>query len=134
MSVKIPSNFGFNVDVDLDFNGDVDLDLRGDLDIKIPTSYQIDIPTDFSVAIKEIAPIEIKPIDFSLRIKEIPAIRGHLPLNYKVGFTFLGREVACINLCGQGQFITEPYAPYPCEPQPDRRPDPKPRPEPLPVP
>ena len=126
MSVKIPSKFGFEVDVDLDLNGD--------LDIRIPTSYRIDIPTDFSVAIKEIAPIEIKPIDFSLRIKEIPAIRGHLPLNYKVGFNFLGREVACIHLCGQGQVITEPYGPYPCEPRASKRePVPEPR-EPLPVP
>jgi hypothetical protein len=108
MSVKIPSHFdiGFNVDLDLD----------GGIDVGIPTSYNINIPTDFSMRVKELAPIEIKPIDLSIRIKEIPAIRGHFPLNYKIGFNLLGRELACIQLCGAGQVITEPYVPYPCEP------------------
>ena len=99
MSVKLPSKFG--------------LDLDGGLDIDIPTSYGIDIPTDFSIRVKELAPIEI-------RLKEIPSVRGHLPLNYKIGLTLLGREVACVSLCGLGQFITEPYVPYPCEPRPQR--------------
>ena len=58
MSVKIPSSFTFGVDLDGDFN------------VSIPTSYRIDIPTDFSVAVKELAPIEIKPIDLSLRLKD----------------------------------------------------------------
>ncbi|MGA0616148.1 hypothetical protein [Paracoccus sp. KR1-242] len=120
MSVKIPSKFTFGIDVD------------GGLDLDIPTSYRIDIPTDFTMRVKELAPIEIRPIDLSLRIKEIPAIRGHLPLNYKVGFRLFGREIACVSLCGQGQFITEPYVPYPCEPPPQRltRPDPV---DPVPV-
>ncbi len=118
MSVKIPSSFTFGLGVDVD--------LDGGLDITIPQSYAIDIPTDFSVAIRELAPIELKPIDISIRIKEIPAIRGHLPLNYKVGLNLLGREIACVHLCGQGQFITEPYLPYPCEPRTQSRPDPKP--------
>ena len=119
MSVKIPSSFTFGIDLDVN--------LDGDLNVAIPTSYRIDIPTDFSVAVKELAPIEIKPIDLSLRLKEIPAIRGHLPLNYKLGFNLLGREIACIHLCGQGMVITEPYVPYPCEPTPAlrRAPDPQ---------
>ena len=129
MSVKIPSKFTFGVDVD----GGLDLD------VDIPTSYNIDIPTDFTMRVKELAPIEIKPIeirplDLSIRLKEIPSIRGHLPLNYKVGFNLLGREIACVSLCGQGQFITEPYVPYPCEPRPQRPQDPEdPRPTPVPV-
>ncbi len=125
MSVKIPSKFTFGVDVD------------GGLDIDIPTSYNINIPTDFSVRVRELAPIEIRPIeirplDLSIRLKEIPSIRGHLPVNYKLGLNLLGREIACVSLCGQGQFITEPYVPYPCEPrsQPAREPV---RPTPPPV-
>ncbi len=118
MSVKIPSKFTFGVDLD------------GGLDIDIPTSYSIDIPTDFSVSVKELAPIEIRPIDLSLRLKEIPSIRGHLPVNYKIGFNLLGREVACVSFCGQGQFITEPYVPYPCEPKPQK---PQKPPKPVPV-
>ena len=128
MSVKIPSTLG------------IDLDLDGDFDVNIPTTYaisiadlpQVDIklqplditlrPLDINVRPLDInlRPLEIKPIDVSLRLKEIPSIRAHFPLNYKLGFSLLGRELAGINLCGQGQFITEPYQAYPCEPQPVR--------------
>ncbi|OUS13666.1 hypothetical protein A9Q89_02345 [Gammaproteobacteria bacterium 53_120_T64] len=124
MSVKIPSSFG--------------IDLDGDFDIDIPTTYaigitdlpQIDVnlhpldikiqPLDIKVQPLDIniRPLEIKPLDISLRLKEIPSIRAHLPLNYKVGFSLLGREIAGINLCGQGQLITEPYQAYPCEAKP----------------
>ena len=113
MGVKMPSNFTFDIDLDAG--------LDGDLDVSIPTGYTFDIPTDFSVAIKELAPIEIKPVDLSFRLKEIPSIRAHLPLNYKIGFNLFGREVGCIHLCGEGQMITEPYIPYPCEPRPPRQ-------------
>jgi hypothetical protein len=109
MSVKIPSSFDFGINLDLDAN----VDLDGKLDVNIPT--------DYGISLKQLPPIEIKPIDFSLRLKEIPSIRAHLPLDYKLGFSLLGRELACIHLCGQGQAITEPYVPYPCEPQPGRK-------------
>ncbi|MEM7059629.1 MAG: hypothetical protein AAF557_18750 [Pseudomonadota bacterium] len=133
MSVSIPSSFDFGLDVDLDVSGQLNsnVGLNGNLDVKIPTSYNIDIPTNYSVSIREIAPIEIKPLDLSLRLKEIPCIRGHLPVNYAVGFSLLGRELACIRLCGQGQFITEPYEPYPCEPPKGSF---EPQPNPVPVP
>lgn len=117
MSVKIPSSFDFGVNLDLDADVDLDGNIAGNFDVKIPTNYQI--------GITELPPIEIKPIDFSLRLKEIPSIRAHLPLNYKLGFNLLGLELACIHLCGQGQAITEPYVPYPCEPRPDHFRDPK---------
>lgn len=116
MSVDIPSSFDFGIDVDL--NADVDMNANIDLDGKL----DVTIPTNYGISIKELPNIKIEPIDFSLRVKEIPSIRAHLPLNYKVGFTFLGRELACINLCGQGQAITEPYHPYPCEPQISKQP------------
>ena len=95
MSLNIPSSFGL----------DVDMDLGANLNVNIPTSYTVDL-----------RPIEVKPIDVSLRLKEIPSVRAHYPLNFKIGFSLLGRELACIDLCGHGQFITEPYRPYPCEP------------------
>lgn len=122
MSVSIPSDFGFTIGADLD------VDLDGDLDVRIPTSYRIDISTDFSVRVTELAPIEIRPIDLSLRVKEIPSIRAHLPLNYKIGFNLLGMELACIHLCGHGMAITEPYVPYPCEPRSVGRSPQEPRP------
>lgn len=106
MSVGVDTWNPWEFEIDIfDFN--VGVNLNGNLNLTVPTSYSIGIST--------IPPIEIKPIDFSLRLKEFPSIRAHLPLNYKVGFSLLGRELACINLCGQGQVITEPYVPYPCE-------------------
>lgn len=125
MSIKIPSSFTFGVGLDVD--------LDGNLDVSIPTSYRIDIPTEFAIRVQELAPIEIKPLDLSLRLKEIPSVRGHLPLNYKIGFNLLGREIACIHLCGQGMVITEPYQPYPCEPRSGGRIPPEPQPPVPPV-
>jgi len=109
MSVSIPSSFDFGIDLG------VDLDISG-----IPTSYSMGVDLKpmslaLSLAPIELKPIELKPIDFSLRLKEIPAIRAHLPLDYRVGLTLLGSEVMCIRLCGQGQVITEPYVANPCE-------------------
>ena len=37
------------------------------------------------------------------------------PANFKVGFNLFGSEFFSVNLCGQGQVITEPYVPNPCE-------------------
>lgn len=110
MSVKIPSSFDFGLDVDLD--GGVDVKLSG-----IPTEYgfrvrelpRIDIHLD---------PVELRPLDISLRLKEIPAVRAHFPVDYKLGFALFGAEIACLRLCGQAQAITEPYVPNPCELRP----------------
>lgn len=102
MSVSIPSSFDFGVDLG------VDLDISG-----IPTSYSIN--ANVAPMSLNLGPIDIRPIDFSLRVKEIPAIRAHLPLDYRVGLTVLGSELLCVRLCGQGQVITEPYAANPCE-------------------
>ena len=65
----------------------------------------------------EIEPIELelKPIETALSIKEIPSVRAHLPANYAVVFSLFGVEVGAIRLCGEGQVITEPYRPNPCE-------------------
>jgi hypothetical protein len=104
MSVSIPSSFDFGIDLG------VDLDISG-----IPTSYNINAAVAPMSLALNLSPIELKPIDFSLRLKEIPAIRAHLPLDYRVGLTLLGSEVLCIRLCGQGQVITEPYVANPCE-------------------
>jgi hypothetical protein len=102
MSVSIPSSFDFGVDLG------VDLDISG-----IPTGYSIN--ANVAPMSLNLGPIDIRPIDFSLRVKEIPAIRAHLPLDYRVGLTVLGAELVCVRLCGQGQVITEPYVANPCE-------------------
>jgi hypothetical protein len=102
MSVSIPSSFDFGVDLG------VDLDISG-----IPTGYSIN--ANVAPMSLNLGPIDIRPIDFSLRVKEIPAIRAHLPLDYRVGLTLLGAELLCVRLCGQGQVITEPFVANPCE-------------------
>lgn len=107
MSVKIPSSFDFGIDLG------VDLDISG-----IPTSYSIATKVEPLSMHLDLAPIEIKPLDFSLRVKEIPAVRVHLPLDYRVGLSLLGAELLCVRLCGQGQVITEPYVANPCEARP----------------
>lgn len=104
MSVSIPSSFDFGVDLG------VDLDVSG-----IPTSYSVNAAVQPLTLNLNLAPVEVRPIDFSLRLKEIPAIRAHLPLDYRVGLTLLGAELLSVRLCGQGQVITEPYEASPCE-------------------
>jgi hypothetical protein len=115
MSVKIPSSFDFGVDLGLDISG-------------IPTDYTINTsvaPLTLNLGPIQVLPLELKPLDLSLRLKEIPAIRAHLPLDYRVGLSLLGAELLCVRLCGQGQIITEPYVANPCEARgnPQRQPD-----------
>jgi hypothetical protein len=100
----------WNFDIDL---GPIDLDVNG-----IPTNYTVNTnvaPLTLNLGPIEIRPLEFKPVDVSLRLKEIPSIRAHFPLDYRVGLSVLGAELLCVRLCGQGQVITEPYVPNPCE-------------------
>ncbi|HEY5724157.1 MAG TPA: hypothetical protein VIT45_17745 [Allosphingosinicella sp.] len=101
MSLDIPSDFSFTIGLGLDISG-------------IPTNYGIGITTLPKINMG-FDPIEIKPIDLSFRIKEIPSVRVHLPMDYKVCLALFGAELASIRLCGQGQVITEPYVANPCE-------------------
>jgi hypothetical protein len=126
MGVNIGSSFSHEVDItDIDgfpttytmntnVNGiptsyDIDTTLNG-----IPDTYHIDV-TNLPKIQLSIDPLEIKPIDVSLRLKEIPSIRGHLPADFCVGFSLFGVEIAKLRLCGEAQVITEPYTPNPCE-------------------
>ena len=58
MSVSIPSSFDFGIDLG------VDLDISG-----IPTSYDITADIQPMTLALNLSPIELKPIDFSLRLK-----------------------------------------------------------------
>jgi hypothetical protein len=82
------------------------------------------IPDTFHINIDHIPKIQIgvdpvtlhlDPVEFSLSIKEIPSVRGHLPADFSVGLSLLGMELLCVRLCGEAQIITEPYRPDPCE-------------------
>jgi len=66
------------------------------------------IPNNYTVAVSHLP-------DVTLRIKEIPSVRAHIPANFRLGLTVLGVELAALHLCGEAQIITEPYVPNPCE-------------------
>jgi hypothetical protein len=93
----------------------VDLDLVSPVDLTgIPNSFKVDISSLPRIQIG-LDPITLNPLDVSLRLKEIPSVRAHIPAAFTVGFSVLGLQVASIRLCGEAQVITEPYAPNPCE-------------------
>jgi len=131
--------------VDVDLSGDVGVDLSGDVGVGLgfDNHLGVDIPTSYSIDIKSIPkisigldPITINPLDLSIRIKEIPSIRTHVPANFTLGLSVLGYDLACVRLCGEAQVITEPYQPNRCEHcgQVHRTPTPVPVPNPVPIP
>lgn len=93
----------------------------------VPTHFSLDlagIPSNFHVGVDhlptvtlDIRPLtlELKPVEISVRLKEFPSIRAHVPADFNLAFCILGRELASISLCGEAQVITEPYRPNPCE-------------------
>ena len=60
-------------------------------------------------------PLEIKPIDLNVGISRIPDVRAHLPADFRLGLSVLGKELCGIRLTGEAQVITEPFHPNPCE-------------------
>ena len=96
-------------------NYTIDLDLISPIDLTgIPTGFKVDINSLPKMQIG-IDPITLNPVDVSVRLKEIPSVRAHIPAAFTVGFSVLGLQVASIRLCGEAQVITEPYVPNPCE-------------------
>lgn len=121
-----------DLEVDSNLSGTVGSSISGTFGAVGPVTLS-GIPDDYTFRIAEQAKIEfgvdplegtvtinpvqlnLGPIETSLSIKEIPSVRTHLPVNYCVGFSFLGIELAAVRLCGEGMVITEPYKPNPCE-------------------
>jgi hypothetical protein len=116
MGVNVPSSYDHDVDVtSIPPISVSSVGAVGPVTVNgIPDAFDIDI-THLPKIELNIDPIEIKPLDLSIRLKEIPSIRSHLPANFCVGFSLLGVEIAKIRLCGEAQVITEPYQPNPCE-------------------
>jgi hypothetical protein len=102
------------VEADLFFENDLGVDLSG-----IPSSYSLDVThlPKIEIALDpiELEPITVNPLDVSVRLKEIPSIRTHVPALFTLGLSVLGFELVCARLCGEAQVITEPYEPNPCE-------------------
>ena len=90
------------------------------LDVEIsPTTFGLNLDVTHIADIPKITigvdPITINPLEVSVRLKEIPSIRAHIPANFAIGLSVLGYDLACVRLCGEAQVITEPYEPNPCE-------------------
>lgn len=103
-----------SVDANITFENDLGVDVSG-----IPSTYHIDIDNVPKIQIGfdpiTIDPITVEPLDVSVRIKEFPSIRAHIPALFTLGVSVLGYELFCARLCGEAQLITEPYHPNPCE-------------------
>ncbi|MBV9248457.1 MAG: hypothetical protein JO227_04325 [Acetobacteraceae bacterium] len=125
MGFKLPTSFDVTLDLEgipTDYNFGITeipkIDIGLDpIELKIdPIELKID-PLELKLDPIElkIDPIEIEPLDVSFRLKEIPSIRAHFPLDYQVCLALFGIELVRLRLCGEGQVITEPYVPNPCE-------------------
>jgi hypothetical protein len=103
-----------SVSTDITFDNDLGVDISG-----LPSTYHLDIQNIPKIRIGSdpitVEPLTIEPLDVSVRIKEIPSIRAHIPALFTLGLSVLGYELFCARLCGEAQVITEPYHPNPCE-------------------
>jgi len=83
--------------VDLSFDNDLGVDLSG-----IPSSFTLDVTHLPKIAIGldpiKLEPITVRPLDVSVRIKEIPSIRTHVPALFTLGLSILGYELVCARL------------------------------------
>jgi len=114
VGVDIPQPFDSHISGSLGSVGPVTVaGIPDTFHINIDNLPKIQIGTD-PLTINPVT-LELKPLDLSLRLKEIPNIRGHLPADFTMGFSLLGIDVFTIRLCGEAQMITEPYHPNPCE-------------------
>ena len=116
MGVDFPDEYNIDfVGGPLEISGGLGVDVVGPVELAgIPDTFHIDITHIPKISLG-IDPLTINPVDVSVRLKEIPSIRGHVPANFTVGFSVLGLQLFCIRLCGEAQVITEPYKPNPCE-------------------
>jgi hypothetical protein len=117
MSVNIPQPFALDGGIDTQLSGSVGTNLGGSVETRLsglPNHYTITIDRLPKIELT-VDPLEIKPIDLSMRLKEVPSVRVHLPADFRVGLSLLGIELLTVRLCGQAMAITEPYTPNPCE-------------------
>lgn len=114
-----------NVDVDVTDLPLVDVDVADLPDIRVDHLPEIVVDSLPDIRITDVGPVGPVSLtggvaitslpDVNLRIREIPAIRAHIPANFRLGISVLGIELAALNLCGEAQVITEPFVPNPCE-------------------
>ncbi|MCC6316993.1 MAG: hypothetical protein IT361_04805 [Gemmatimonadaceae bacterium] len=107
---------------------DVDVDDLPTVDAQVISLPPVDVAAipDFGItdigSVGPVGPVNLTGAvgishlpDVTVRIREIPSVRAHIPANFRLGFSVLGVELAALHLCGEAQVITEPYVPTPCE-------------------
>jgi hypothetical protein len=99
-------NLGGGVGAALSGNLGVGAALSGGVDVGVTALPPIHVSIDALPKIN----IGLDPIRVIL-----DPLRCHLPVDMSVGFNLFGHDVACIRVCGEAQFIAEPYVPNPCE-------------------
>lgn len=107
---SIPNSFTF----DHDFLGPLPLEVSG---IQGTYHFNLDHVPKIQIGLDPLTinPITFNPMDVSVRLKEFPSIRTHVPADFRVGLSVLGFQLVCLRVCGEAQVITEPYVPNPCE-------------------
>lgn len=130
MSVDIPNPMG------IDIYGDVPVALSGSVGISgVPDTFHLDVqhvpklsigieklsigvdPLALSLSVRELPKIQVgvDKLNIGLALVEFPSVRAHLPANFKLAFRLFNIDVACVEMCGEAQVITEPYVPHPAE-------------------
>jgi hypothetical protein len=120
MSVDIPQPFVLDGGIDTDLGGSVEARLAGSVETRLAGSVETrltGLPDHYTISIDRLPKIQlgVDPVELSVRIREFPSLRVHLPADFRVGLSLLGMELLTVRLCGQAMAITEPYRPNPCE-------------------
>jgi len=112
MSVDIPQPFVLDGGIDTHLGGGVDTRLSGTVGTNITG-----IPDHLTLSIDRLPKVQlgVDPVALAVSIKELPSLRVHLPVDFRVGLSLLGLEMLTVRLCGKAMAINEPYVPNPCE-------------------
>lgn|GEM_PF-4510278 len=111
LSIPIPDTYTFEIDVRQlppinvgvtqipKINIGLDqIDLKLEPITITPFELKID-PLDIKL---EPLDIKVEPLDMSFRIKELPSMRVHFPVDYRFCVALLGTELMSLSICGQG--------------------------------
>lgn len=118
LTLPNPTNISADLGLEVDPNSKIDVGLSN---IKVNPESKIDVglnnikvnpdsKIDIGLGNIRINPESRLELDIGLdniRIKEIPEVATHIPVNLKFGIKLFGIEVLVLSLCGEVQFILE---------------------------
>lgn len=101
--LEAPTNYTVTTDAGLE-----DIHVK---EVRIQEIPKIVLEADSSLSSTSNSEVTVRS-ENNLRIKEIPEIRAHVPMNFNFGVKFFGLEFLVFSLCGELQLITEKYVPH----------------------